>query len=93
MLLLGGIVKIARKSGSNSGIFYMLLTQENSRFQAALTTVCSWPEITFIFQQKRKTPSVLILTSLFKKQARDGQKEDSRSCYSLEHFFVVVVVR
>ena len=33
-----------------------------------------------------KTPSVLIPTSLFKKQARDGQKEDSRPCYSLKHF-------
>ena len=32
ILLLGGIVKIACKSGSNSMIFYMLFIQENKSF-------------------------------------------------------------
>ena len=40
-------------------------TKYNSKFlPVALTTVCLWPEITFIFRQKTKTPSVLIPTSL-----------------------------
>ena len=52
ILILGGIVKITRKSNYYSVIFYLRLIKENSPFQASFT-VCLWPEITFIYTCKK----------------------------------------
>ena len=70
ILLLSRIVKITYKSNSNSVIFYLLFNPEN-RLSHAVTTVCLWPEITFIFLQKMNSHFVLLPASIFLKKAWD----------------------